>query len=212
MCCENEKCCFDKRAAPEQIQCFYGLVGSGDKNKMPHYTVKQVDKVTATLKPAIASMPRYLQKPDPKADPKDGPIIFPELDLQITYFKNEYFVIEIKPTKDNETEDYQIPTGLKKFDKNETIHSSSKPSDAEITLVSTTKANCKDCFMLSVKRRNGSQIIFNTGDFTPFLYSRGLIEITTLLPNEYIYGLGQSPSRSFKHNMSYPEVCQYLYT
>jgi hypothetical protein len=61
-------------------------------------------------------------------------------------------------------------------------------------------------FTLSVERKETKKLIFNTGDYSPFIFSKGFIEITTLLPNDLIFGLGQSPSKSFKHNMTFPQV------
>ena len=78
----------------------------------------------------------------------------------------------------------------------------SNRSNAHISYDSGTN---KTVFSLSVKRKDSGQLIFNTGQFSPFIFCNGFIEITTLLPNDLIYGLGQSPSRSFKHNMTYPE-------
>jgi hypothetical protein len=61
-------------------------------------------------------------------------------------------------------------------------------------------------FTLSIERKATKKRIFNTGNYSPFVFSEGLIEITTLLPNDLIFGLGQSPSKSFKHNMTFPQV------
>ncbi|CAG2169700.1 unnamed protein product, partial [Oppiella nova] len=184
--CKNcTNCCWDKDAKEGQIECYYGLLAKEDNNEMPSYKVVSSDIsststliVTATLSVEKNSIPHYIRQNE--TEQRWGPLLKPNLDLRVEYITQSYLTISIKPNK----------TG--------------------VTLTSLSKdAKCKDCFMLTVQRssngKGSNDIIFNTGDFTPFIYSEGLIEMTTLLPNDFIYGLGQSPSRGFKHNMSYPE-------
>ena len=44
------------------------------------------------------------------------------------------------------------------------------------------------------------------GLHTPFIFSKGYIEFSTMLPNEYVYGLGQSAGQTFRHNFSSPRT------
>ena len=84
-----------------------------------------------------------------------------------------------------------------------------KANDSNAKVSWHSKSNSSE-FSLCVERKDTGHLIFNTGDFSPFIYAKGFIEITTLLPNDLIYGLGQSPSKGFKHNFTIPEVSPKL--
>ncbi|KPM04129.1 hypothetical protein QR98_0025690 [Sarcoptes scabiei] len=57
----------------------------------------------------------------------------------------------------------------------------------------------------NLRRRSNDAIIFNSGLHSPFIFSNGHIEITILLINDLIYGLGQS-NQPFRHNFTYPKI------
>lgn len=63
-----------------------------------------------------------------------------------------------------------------------------------------------EIFSLTIKRRSSDKVLFNTGEFTPFIYTDQYIEMTTLLPNDLVYGLSQSHTGTFKLNFTYPQV------
>ena len=63
-----------------------------------------------------------------------------------------------------------------------------------------------DIFQLSVTRNSTRKNLFNSGLHTPFIFSKGYIEVSTMLVNDIVYGLGQSNSLTFRHNFSIPRT------
>lgn len=90
----------------------------------------------------------------------------------------------------------------KNFDFNYQPHNSSIDSEAEITVENDLKNNY---FQLKIRRKSTDAKLFDMGSHTPFIYANGYIEITTLLVNDIMYGLGQS-NQPFRHNFSIPRV------
>ena len=65
----------------------------------------------------------------------------------------------------------------------------------------------KDIFQLQVIRKSSNVPLFNMGIHTPFIYAQGYMELTTMLWNDIVYGLGQSGvSTQFRHNFSIPRT------
>ncbi|XP_054169313.1 sucrase-isomaltase, intestinal-like [Oppia nitens] len=202
--CREAGCCWDTTARDNQIQCFNVLVTNKDnKNTIPAYTV--IDSSDSKAKLRVKNSPIYLKNQTDSNGKQTnqwflgGPIVYETLEVNIDYYKTNHFSIKIFPEEDKRNFNFYLPEGLNNIKPNKSI--TADTVNAKISLVSKLNDN----FVLTVKRRDTNQIIFTTGDFTPFIYSEGLIEITNLLPNDLIYGLGQSPSRGFKHNMTYPE-------
>lgn len=70
----------------------------------------------------------------------------------------------------------------------------------------STGAYRHDVFQLSITRNSTGASLFNSGLHTPFIFSKGYIEVSTMLVNDIVYGLGQSNSSSFRHNFSIPRT------
>lgn len=60
---------------------------------------------------------------------------------------------------------------------------------------------------MKVRRNSTDARLFDMGSHTPFIFANGYIEITTLMINDIMYGLGQS-NQPFRHNFSIPRVSQ----
>lgn len=90
----------------------------------------------------------------------------------------------------------------KHFDFNYEPHNSSIDSQATITVENDFKNNY---FQLKVRRKSNDAKLFDMGSHTPFIFANGYIEISTLLINDIMYGLGQS-NQPFRHNFSIPRV------
>ncbi|KAH7640942.1 alpha-glucosidase-like protein [Dermatophagoides farinae] len=197
----SEICKLDQLAKYDEIRCYYRMETSEDIDDdsilMPRYSIEQINDFNYLL--SLKTPPPFIhdQKND---DLSKDPIIHRKLSLSIRYHNPNHSSVLIKPIHEDET------LWSKNFDFNYQPHNSSIDSEAEITVENDLKNNY---FQLKIRRKSTDAKLFDMGSHTPFIYANGYIEITTLLVNDIMYGLGQS-NQPFRHNFSIPRKWNLL--
>lgn len=144
-----------------------------------------------------------LAVPPPFLDTKnanlsEGPIVNEYLSVTVEHYNENHLRVLIKPVDEdiklwNRHFDYNYPTPNGNY------------SNATVTLHAKDGFR-NDIFQLSVTRNSTRKSLFNSGLHTPFIFSKGYIEVSTMLVNDIVYGLGQSNSLTFRHNFSIPRT------
>ena len=152
--------------------------------KIPGYKLVLEDKQNdGKLRLDRKTLPYYWMQPQNKCRT--------DLDIKVEHYTNHLRVL-IKYPSDN-TASYINREYLN-------FSSANDQSNGQVNWQSDREKH----FALQVQRNGPHKILFDT-IYSPLLYCENYIEITTLLPNDLIYGLGQSPMASFKHNFTFPQ-------
>ena len=215
-CPMNSKAClWDEFATPDQIQCYYAKekANEGDTDrtgKLPRYVVNKTVYYNADKNLPVKHYLLDLLTPAPflnknNTDITKNPVIEQRLIVEICHYSEDHLSIHIRP----EHEEYNVWNSFLDLNypttRNCTLDNA-KLSKVDISVATNTKESglSSDIFQLQVNRKSTGKSIFNMGPHTPFIYSKGFIEITTMLINDFVWGLGESYSERFRHNFSQP--------
>nr|XP_027205493.1 lysosomal alpha-glucosidase-like [Dermatophagoides pteronyssinus] len=191
----SEICKLDQLAKPDEISCYYRMERNEDLgdnfNLIPRYKIEKINQFNYIL--SLQNAPPFINDPN-NDDLTKNPIIKSKLTLSIRYHNSNHSSVLIKPIDEDET------LWTKYYDFNYQPHNQSIDSKATITVENDLK---NDYFQLKVRRNSTDARLFDMGSHTPFIFANGYIEITTLMINDIMYGLGQS-NQPFRHNFSIP--------
>lgn len=173
----------DENSSDYQIRCYYGL---DPFKKIPGYKLVHEDKKNdGKLNLDKETLPYYWMQPQSKDKCRSV------LDVKVEHYTNHLRVL-IKYSNDT-TASYINAQYLN-------FSSVNNESNGQVNW----QPDLKKHFVLQVQRNSPHKVLFDT-IYSPLIYCENYIEITTLLSNDLIYGLGQSPMASLKHNFTFPQ-------
>ncbi|KAG8445217.1 hypothetical protein GDO86_010120 [Hymenochirus boettgeri] len=114
------------------------------------------------------------------------------LRVEVKYHENNMLQFKIYDPKNKR---YEVPVQLN-------IPSNTASTEAQRLYEVVVKNNP---FGLQIKRRSTGTILWNS-QVPGFYFSDMLIRVSTRLPSDYIYGLGETEHNTFRHNMNYTSI------
>ncbi|KAM8952382.1 sucrase-isomaltase, intestinal [Pelodytes ibericus] len=112
-----------------------------------------------------------------------------KLRLTVTYHENHMLQFKIDDPNNNR---FEVPVPIQ-LPSSPTSTESQRLYDVEIV---------NNPFGIQIKRRSSGTIIWNS-QVTGFTFSDMFIQISTRLPSSYIYGLGETEHRTFRHDLNW---------
>ncbi|KAM4771410.1 sucrase-isomaltase, intestinal [Rhinophrynus dorsalis] len=172
--CEKRGCTWDVPEIADVPSCFYPSNYG--------YTVSNVRNtaqgLTADLQNA-QSFSRY------------GEISPPVDNLHLTVIFHENHMLQFK-IDDPKNKRYEVPVPIK-TPSSPTSTEQERMYDVEIV---------NNPFGIKIKRRSTGTVIWNS-QVPGFTFSDQFIQISTMLPSSYIYGLGETEHRKFRHELDW---------
>lgn len=172
--CENRGCIWDVASIPQVPACFFPSNYG--------YTVTNVQHsahgLTADLQNAVL-LPRYKDISNP----------IQTLRLTVIYHENNMLQFKID---DPNTKRYEVPVPIK-TPSSPTSTQQQRMYDVEIV---------NNPFGIKIIRRSSGTVIWNS-QAPGFTFSDQFIQISTILPSGYIYGLGETEHRTYRHDLNW---------
>uniref|UniRef100_A0A8B9FM50 alpha-glucosidase n=1 Tax=Amazona collaria TaxID=241587 RepID=A0A8B9FM50_9PSIT len=173
--CEQLGCVWDETSGPDIPSCYY----SSDNA----YSVDQVEYTSSGLAANL-----ILNSANTKAN-EDYTTPISTLRLEVKYHLNHMLQFKIY---DYQNARYEVPVPLN-------LPSSPTSTDEERLYEVSVQ---KKPFGIQVRRRSTGVLIWDS-QLPTFTFSDMFIQISTRLPSQYIYGLGENEHTTFRRNMSW---------
>ncbi|XP_053315016.1 sucrase-isomaltase, intestinal [Spea bombifrons] len=172
--CEQRGCTWNVPAKPGVPSCFYP--------RSYGYTVSNIRNtatgITADLENA-QSFSRYGDTSPP----------IQKLHLNVIYHENNMLQFKIV---DPNNKRYEVPVPIR-TPNSPTSTEQQRMYDVEVV---------NNPFGIQIKRRSTGTIIWNS-QVPGFTFSDMFIQISTILPSHYIYGLGETEHKTFRHDLNW---------